>query len=1009
MPSFAADHYGQVSFAGLPVPGATVTARQGEAQRVASSDPQGVFHLPGLADGTWTIRVEMVGFIALDRDVAIADGGGSSTWELTLRPFEEITRGVPPPAPSGRAEPAPSLTGNATPREPSLAPAPQPDFRRADVNASPTSPPASPAAAFPDDSAAAGGLGAADGFLINGSVNNGAASPFAQLAAFGNNRRRPGSLYTGGMGFQIGSSVLDARPYSFAERRSPKPDYTDVHVSGTFGGPIKLPGVTRNRPNLFVGYQRTSDHNTSTQSGRMPTLLERRGDFSETRDALGNPVQIADPETGLPFSGAAIPAGRISPQAASLLRYYPLPNLADTGRYNFQRPVTALVQQDNVQTRVMQPLSARNQLSGTFSYQRTKTDATTLFGFDDTTLVSGFDGAANWSHRFSPFLTVRLRYQITRVTTRGTPYFANRTNVSGEAGIEGNNQDPTNWGPPALVFSSGVAGLSDALPSFTRDQTHAWGAEAYTNRGRHNIIFGGTVRRHQLDVNAHLDPRGSFGFTGAASGWDLADFILGIPTTSTIAFGNPDKYLRASLVDAYATDDWRVSPTLTVNAGLRWEYEGPMTERDGRLVNLDVAPEFTDVTPVVASDPTGALTGQRYPHSLLRADASGLQPRIGLAWRPVPGSSLVLRAGYGVYRNTAVYPSIALLLAQQPPLSTTLSVENTSENPLTLARGFIAPEGTDANTFAVDPDFQVGFAQNWQVQMQRDLPGSLTVMATYLGTRGSRLMQEFLPNTYPIGAANPCPACPAGFVYLTSTGSSSRHAGQFQVRRRLRNGFTGTIQYTLAEAVDNAAALAAASPAGAAIAQDWRDLDAERGPSAFDQRHLLTAQFEYTTGVGVAGGTLIDGIRGSLFKGWTFTGQLTTGSGLPLTPIYLAAVPGTGVTGTIRPVYTGVATDIIPDGYYANPEAYAAPAAGSWGNVRRNSLRGPAQFTLNAGIGRTFTLGDRTSLDWRVDATNVLNRVTYSGVDTLIGSPQFGLPNRANPMRKLQTSLRWRF
>jgi len=140
---------------------------------------------------------------------------------------------------------------------------------------------------------------------------------------------------------------------------------------------------------------------------------------------------------------------------------------------------------------------------------------------------------------------------------------------------------------------------------------------------------------------------------------------------------------------------------------------------------------------------------------------------------------------------------------------------------------------------------------------------------------------------------NPCPACPAGFVYLTSNGTSSRHAAQLQLRRRLRNGLTATAQYTLSKATDNAAAFLRTGDglqtvsAAAYIAQDWRDLDADRGPSNFDQRHQLTAQVQYTTGMGLGGGALIGGVRGSLFRGWTVTSQLTTASGLPLTPVYL--------------------------------------------------------------------------------------------------------------------------
>ena len=151
-----------------------------------------------------------------------------------------------------------------------------------------------------------------------------------------------------------------------------------------------------------------------------------------------------------------------------------------------------------------------------------------------------------------------------------------------------------------------------------------------------------------------------------------------------------------------------------------------------------------------------------------------------------------------------------------------------------------------------EPPMRIGEVQNWQALAQRDLPGSLTIIASYLGTAGIDLPQEFLPNTFPRGATNPCLSCPSGFVYLTTNGSSSRHAGQLQLRRRLRNGLAGTLQYTLAKATDDATAFAGVNLTGTAIAQDWQNLDAERAPSNFDQRHQLTAQLQFTTGMGVA-------------------------------------------------------------------------------------------------------------------------------------------------------------
>ena len=168
-------------------------------------------------------------------------------------------------------------------------------------------------------------------------------------------------------------------------------------------------------------------------------------------------------------------------------------------------------------------------------------------------------------------------------------------------------------------------------------------------RGRHNFTVGGDLRKQQFNDFFQQDPRGTFTFTGAATqgtsngvttgGSDLADFLIGVPDTSSIAFGNADKYLRQTVYDAYFTDDWRIQSNLTINAGLRWEYGAPITEIYGRLVNLDVVPGFTAVAPVLGSDPIGPLTGIHYPSSLIRPDKLGFEPRVGISWRPIPAST----------------------------------------------------------------------------------------------------------------------------------------------------------------------------------------------------------------------------------------------------------------------------------------------------------------------------------------------------------------------------------
>ena len=1045
----ASEHHGQVTFAGLPVPGVTVTATQGDKRLVAITDPLGMYSFSDLDDGVWKFQVEMQGFATQIQEISIAADTPSAAWELKLLPLDQIAT-APAPENTQRA-PATSSPVSAARNSTAAKPEAKPkDFQRAAVNTTANTPPPPPptdTGASANDASSDLTRSAATGLLVNGSVNNGAASTLAQSAAFGNNRKGPGSLYNGGAGVIFDASSWDAAPFSLSGIATPKPSYNDLQIVCALGGPLGLPNHLIANSNFFVAYQHAANDNATVLPGRVPTMLERSGNFSQTVDAAGQPVQLFNPSTGMPFAGNMVP---VSPQAQDLLNHYPLPNVPGTGLYNYQAPVLNSSQQNSVQGRVSKN-KGRNQFFGNFAYQGLTTEATDLFGFEDSTATSGLDAVANWSRGYplsTSYFVIHFKYEFSRLATNVTPYFANRSNVSSEAGISGNDQAPVNWGPPNLIFSSGTAGFSEPEYARNANQTQAFTYDSLWYRRSHTVQLGADLRRQQFNIFSQQDARGTFAFTGAATqatsgglpvagtGSDLADFILGVPDAVQISFGNAGKGLRGWGYDAFINDDWRVNGGLTLNAGLRWEFAAPLTELHDRLANLDIAQGFSAASPVVASDRTGAVTGQTYPSALVRPDYRGIEPRLGIAWRPRPASPLVVRVGYGIYDNTSVYQVLATQLAEQPPFTKTLSIENSAANPLTLATAFdTVPSGT-SGAFAVDPNFRVGYAQSWNASVQEDLPGSLVLTATYLGTKGTRLMQESLPNTFPLGAANPCPTCPAGFVYLASNGNSTREAGQIQLRRRLSNGLTGTLQYTYSKSIDDASAFSGAAltavasstssaaspfafaqngspstpnPSSPSIAQNWLNLRAERGPSTFDQRHILTFQMQYTSGEGAAGGALLSGWKGRLLKEWTFAPQLTVGSGLPQTPLYLINVAGTGITGTIRPNYTGAPIHAAPAGLFLNPAAYAAPAPGQWGDAGRDSITGPAQFSLNASIGRTFRLGSRLNADWRMDALNVLNTVTYTSYNITVTSPLFGLPNQANTMRKLQTTFRVRF
>ena len=1001
--ALASEYRGQVTFGGLPLPGATITATRGEKKLTAISDESGQYRFDDLADGSWKIEVSLQCFATMSAEVAMTSETPPGKWELQLLPVQQLM----------------ALARPQIPEPP--APAPTPPRMDTQAAANPGKTPAEIAGSGDD-----AGQQSSDGFLVNGSVNNAATSMFSLDKAFGNQRGNSRNLYNGGLAFAFDNSALDAKQYSLTGVDTTKPAYGRMTGGLTFGGPIKIPHLLpRNGPNLLLAYQWTRNHTAQTDPALVPTEAERSGNLA---GASGQPPTIINPATGAPFPGSVVP---VSAPAQALLGLYPLPNVTGNPLYNYQVPVLGSTHQDALQMRMDKTLGHRDQLYGNFNFESSRADDVSLFKFVDTTDLLGINTNINWSHRFSQRLFVYSTYHFSRLRTLVRPEFENRQNISADAGIAGNSQAPADWGPPALNFTRGIAPLTDAESAFNRNRTDGYSASAGIYHGRHNVTVGGDLRRQQYNDFFQQDPRGTFTFTGAATGSDLADFLLGIPEASSIAFGNADKYFRQMVYDAYASDDWRASPMLTINAGVRWEYGAPMTELRGRIVNLDVAPRFQAVAPVLGSNPVGPLTGERYPNSLVRPDRTGIEPRIGVSWRPVPASTIVIRAGYGIYHDTSVYLTPVLQLAQQAPLSKSVKEQNSASCPLTLANGFIACGSTTSETFGLDPGFRVGYAQDWNLSLQSDLPGALQLTATYLGVKGTHGPQEFLPNSYPLGAPDPCPTCPAGFAYETSGGNSSRQSGQLQLRRRLRAGFTALLQYTWSKSIDDDAILGGQGPATSvtqgslsennpltisstppqspAVAQNWLDLRGERSLSSFDQRHLLNLQAQYTTGQGREGGTLLRGWPGRLVKEWSLLTRINAGSGFPETPVLSAAVPGTGWVGPLRPSVTGAPVYTSQGQTHLNAAAYTAPAIGTWGTAPRNSIHGPNTFSLDGALQRTFRPTARFYLDARIDASNLLNHVVFNNWNTTFGSTQFGQPVAASQMRSLQTTLRLRF
>ena len=453
---------GVVTFGGLPLPGATITvtykatnkATEGTKTVTAVSDQQGAYQFDDLADGIWTIEVEMQCFETIHADVTIAPNMPAANWEMKLLPQIQLLAQAQQQKPAVEVAPAPD---EASAKKPGQAAAQQPGQSTA---------PEMPKEPQQENEQSA------DGYLVQGSVNNAATSQYATNSAFGNTRSGSKALYTGGFAASEENSALNARPYALSGVEAQKPSFNDFTGVATLQGPIKIGHWVPRGPNFFVSYQWTRNSSSVLIPGLVPTQDEQAGNLAGLENALGQPVTVYEPGTNTPYpGGTGNQTVTVNPQAKALLQLYPLPNIAGVSNYNYQAPVLNNTHQDSLQSRLDKSLGRKgDQLYGAFNFQSTRANNVNLFGFVDQTGTLGINGNIHWAHRLKPRIFLFTGYGFSRLRTEVTPNFEDRFNVSGAAGINGDDQNAADWGPPSLGFSSGFAGLGDANSAFNRNR-----------------------------------------------------------------------------------------------------------------------------------------------------------------------------------------------------------------------------------------------------------------------------------------------------------------------------------------------------------------------------------------------------------------------------------------------------------------------------------------------------------------------------------------------------------
>jgi hypothetical protein len=888
----------------------------------------------------------------------------------------------------------------------------------------------------------AGGGGGPGGF--------GGGGPIAIRLPRGLNINQPhGFLYV-----SDNDAAFDARPYSLQGIQAPKASYNFARFGANIGGPLSIPKIFNggNKWFFFGGWNGSRGSTPYDSYSTVPTLAERSGDFSAATYKDGSPVQIFDPTTHLPitFNGQAnvINPAMISPSATALLQYIPLPNL-NTTTQNFHYVTNDNSNSDSVSLRLIHNFTstptfgpfggggpgggggggrgggrrAQNNINFGMNWSRNTTTIVNPFpSLAGSTNTQGLNASAGWTYG-NGRRTNNLRFNYNHNHVATSNLYSNSTDVAGLAGIEGVSTNPFDFGLPSINFTT-FGSLTDPTPRRELDQTFTISDTLSWYRGKHNWRFGGDYRRILQSFRSAKNAEGSFVFTGFETsaftpgsvqpvndtGYDFADFLLGVPQQTSLQSGTNSYDFRANSFDLFAQDDWRILPKLSLNLGFRYEYNGPYTEAHNQIANLDVAPGFTAATPVLPGA-TGAFNGG-FPASLIHPDRNDYAPRIGVAWRPL--KQTVVRFGYGINYNLAQYANIIQNFAFQPPFAVTATNVNNPATPLTLQNGFpaIAP-GSITNNFAVDPNYRLGYVQIWNADVQRTLPHGFVLNVDYNGSKGTRLDTE---RAIQIAGIQP-------FIYESSAGNSVFHASSVRVRKRMAHGLAFGANYTFSKSIDDASSIGGG---GVVVAQDPFDIAADRGLSSFNQTHKFTGNWIADLPFGENRRFAQKGAWSHILGNWQLSGDFTIASGLWYTPRVLgnSLDINRGVSGSLRADVTGQPIGLSNPSVseWFNTAAFCSPSSTSgttntcvnpngttFGDAGRNIIQGPGEVLVDMSLSKTITIKESRALEFRFQAANVFNFIDYTSINTIVNSLQFGQVTSAGATRRITLIARFRF
>jgi Carboxypeptidase regulatory-like domain/TonB-dependent Receptor Plug Domain len=869
---------------------------------------------------------------------------------------------------------------------------------------------------------------------------------------------------------------LDSNNYFSNLLRKPRSEDRYNLFGAKLGGPLSIPKVYdgSNKTFFFVNYEGLIQALPYNLTSTVPYGAYAAGNFS------ASPTLVYDPMTKSPFPQNVIPANLIDPAALKILGLVPAPNSPGTinktdniATNNFvsigsSHPTTntGLARVDETATNSLRLFETFIHFNNYSPIQPTY-PGSPLENSVGNTETTAYESSSGLTKSWSPTFITEVRFGFFRNNAEVVPPSAG-INVPSVLGIG------TSYGEAAPEIN--ISGFSEfgANSNTERsqiDNNYETSINNSKDLGNHLIQFGFQLRKDQFDdLNPTFDVNGSYTFTGEITNGKntagdpinaLADFLLGDIKTGSYSLAQPLIGRRNYNVGLYIGDDWKVNPKLTLNLGLRWEYESPLRAANNEYSRVD--PSMGQVL----------FAGQNASDTLnLTAPKLNFAPRAGFAYSLTPKT--VIRSGFGIFYagifsdlgGQVLFPGYTVeqafnnlgtgiaqpfKLSQGLPEVATNNLQNpeaniaqfgSAKNPLTL---------TDYNGFTqANP---LPSVEQWNFGIQREIMQGTIVEANYLGTHGVHLPVELPSNTVPydptidaaIARANttlaaqqarPYPAIGA-FNSINMEGTSSYQALQASVRRQYGSNLTFVANYTRSKALDDASGIYNFSqPSGFNVGQfPQQFLGLNKGLSEFDRPNDFTAAILYRT-------------RGNRWvRNFEVSSMFLAHSGLPLyigqtnenaaqagtnqqrpydvnpgVSLYTGEVPnGTGVQ-YLLPV-SAANFPLQPSGplFIGSGAARTQVLPSGIGTLGRDVVRGPGQLDLNLSLGRAFELRERLRLTIRMEAYNALNHTNFAAPSSSLtlttnaagqpiwNSPTFGVITAANQSRFLQLVGRFDF